>query len=92
MKTTQLSSGLIVPAEEEKPKPQARCRDYGAIEITDDNLRRDISRHFSDMLNKLCRHGLAHIQEPDRYNNQYDATLKLAYRLLGHDWSYEQLC
>jgi len=91
MKITQLPSGLIVPAEQE-PTPEKPPRTYGPMEIRNESDREEVSRHFSKLLNKFSSTFYRMREDALIADLQHKKMLELAHKLLGEDWSYEQLC
>jgi hypothetical protein len=87
MRLVQTESGLILPAEPQSvPK-----RDYGPLEVKDKETRELLQRAFERI---LARHGggIKIPREDDLTEEQREAIFDMAYKLLGNDFGFEELC
>lgn len=87
MRLVQTESGLILPAE---PKASPK-RDYGPLEVKNDETRQLLQTAFKRI---LARHGggIKIPSDDDLTEEQRNAIFDMAYKLLGNDFGFEELC
>lgn len=89
MQLVQTESGLLIPADS-KPSPK---RDYGPLEVKNDETRQLLQRAFTRI---LARHGggikIPNDEKDDLTEEQREVIFDMAYKLLGNDFGFEELC
>lgn len=89
----QSPSGMIYPTSVIKKKEPPR--EYGSLELRDEDDRKEASDCFSTLLNlRGVRSGSMIIDGTSKKDKQAleEMLLALAHTMLGKDWSYRQLC
>jgi hypothetical protein len=90
MKFKQMNNGVLLPEVVEPPKVE---REYGRLELTDDETRKELGLALTKLLNSL-EHKMGGITMGILTNNMIrkEIVLQFAYTMLGNDFEYEVKC
>lgn len=86
-------SDIVVVTDAAAKKELPKDREWGYLELRDENNRKAIDHLCSKLLNSLeLKTGGITLGRMDVVKIQRWFIKQFAYQLLGNDWSYEALC